>query len=173
MARPTQVLLILLLRLSLFIRYYFNSPGSGGELRSILCMPKPISVLIADDNKHIRESLQVLLQPLDHMKIVGVAKNGEEAIAMAGDLEPDIILMDINMTPVNGFEATRKILKQFPSIKIIGLSLHSEASYCRNMLRLGARGYITKSSPYTEIITAINEVAAGGKYIDKRVPGIN
>ena len=155
------------------ILYYFNSPGSGGDLRrSLFCMPKPITVLIADDNHHIRESLHVLLAPQDHMKLVGEAKNGEEAIALATEVCPDVILMDINMSPVNGFEATRKILKQHPGIKIIGLSLHVEASYCRNMLRLGARGYVTKSSPYTEIITAINEVAAGGKYIDKKIVGI-
>jgi DNA-binding NarL/FixJ family response regulator len=153
--------------------YYFNTPGSGGELRrSIECMPKPISVLIADDNHHIRESLHVLLGPLENMVLVGDASNGEEAIAMAAELNPDIILMDINMSPVNGFEATRKILKQNPDVKIIGLSLHVEASYCRNMLRLGARGYVTKSSPYHEIISAINEVFAGGKYIDKKISGI-
>jgi len=153
--------------------YYLNSPGSGGELRrSVLCMPKPISVLIADDNHHIRESLHVLLGPLENITLVGEACNGEEAIVLAAELNPDIILMDINMSPVNGFEATRKILKQNPAIKIIGLSLHVEAPYCRNMLRLGARGYVTKSSPYTEIITAINEVAAGKKYIDKKISGV-
>lgn len=101
-----------------------------------------------------------------------MATNGEEAIAMAGELKPDIILMDINMSPVNGFEATRKIIKLHPAIKIIGLSLHTEAAYCRNMLRLGAKGYVTKSSPYNDIIDAINIVAAGGKYIDKKITGI-
>jgi two-component system invasion response regulator UvrY len=136
-------------------------------------MPKPITVLIADDNFHIRESLQILLEPLEHIDLVGQASNGEEAITLAARLQPDIILMDINMAPVNGFEATRKIIKQNPSVKIIGLSLHKEVSYCRNMLRLGARGYVTKSSPYRDIITAIVEVAAGGKYIDKNVPGIS
>lgn len=135
-------------------------------------MPKPITILIADDNFHIRESLQVLLEPQENMTLVGEAKNGEEAIALAAQLSPDIVLIDINMSPVNGFEATRKILKHNPSIRIIGLSLHREISYCRNMLRLGAKGYVTKSSPYHDIITAIEEVAAGGKYIDKNIPGI-
>ncbi|MEO6613800.1 MAG: response regulator transcription factor [Chitinophagaceae bacterium] len=135
-------------------------------------MPKPITVLIADDNHHIRESLHVLLGSLENMTLLADACNGEQAIAMAAELNPDIILMDINMSPVNGFEATRKILKQQPGTRIIGLSLHVEASYCRNMLRLGARGYVTKSSPYTEIITAINEVFAGATYIDKKITGI-
>ncbi|HEV7780560.1 MAG TPA: response regulator transcription factor [Chitinophagaceae bacterium] len=136
-------------------------------------MLKPITVLVADDNFHIRESLRLLLESHDYIQLVGEAKNGEEAIALAAELQPDIILIDINMSPVNGFEATRKIVKQNPSSKIIALSLHNEVSYCRNMLRLGAKGYVTKSSPYNEIIIAITEVAAGGKYIDKNIPGIN
>lgn len=147
---------------------FFTTPGSGGELRSsILDMTKQITVLIAEDNRHMRESLQVLLSPLENIKLIGEAINGEEAIVLATKLNPDIILMDINMHPVNGFEATRKILKDHPAIKIIGLSLHKESSYCKNLLRMGAKGYVTKSSPYEEIILAIQEVAAGGKYIDK------
>lgn len=134
-------------------------------------MHKPITVLIADDNFHMRESLQVLLGQQENMRVVGEACNGDEAIAFATELEPDIILMDINMAPVNGFEATRKILKNNPEVKIIGLSMHTQISYCRNMMRLGARGYVTKSAPYQEIVTAINEVAAGGKYIDKNLDG--
>ncbi len=135
-------------------------------------MPNPITILIADDNFHIRKSLQILLEPFENMRLVGEAKNGEEAIALAAELSPDIILIDINMSPVNGFEATRKIIKQNPFVRIIALSLNNEVSYCRNMLRLGARGYVTKSSPCNEIITAITEVAAGGKYIDKNILGI-
>ncbi len=134
-------------------------------------MQQPITVLIADDNPLMRESLRIILAAQHYLHLVAEAANGEEAIELAENHQPDIILMDINMSPVNGFEATRKILKKFPSMKIIGLSLHTEVSYCRNMLRLGARGYVTKSSPYEEIIFAIREVAAGKKYIDKRLDG--
>jgi CheY-like chemotaxis protein len=135
-------------------------------------MEKPINVLIADDNNFFRETLRILLAGADNIVLAGEAKNGEEAIALAASLCPCIILMDINMTPVNGFEATRKILKQNPANRVIGLSMHSEASYCKNLLRLGAKGYVTKSAPYTAIIDAILEVAAGGKYIDKAVQGL-
>lgn len=130
-------------------------------------MEKQITVLIADDNSFIRESLRILLSPLKDITLIGEAKNGEETIIMAHEFCPAIIIMDINMSPVNGFEATRKILKQNPGIKIIGLSLHTEPSYCKNLLRLGAKGYLTKSAPHTEIIDAIKAVAAGGKYIDQ------
>ena len=120
----------------------------------------------------MRDTLKIILTPIKSLKLVGEAANGEEIIKLAAEINPDIILLDINMSPVNGFEATRKILRQNPAIKIIALSLHKELSYCRNMIRLGAKGYVTKSSPYREIIDAINEVAAGGKYIDKNIPGI-
>ena len=135
-------------------------------------MQELITVLIADDNVHMRETLRVMLNALENIELSGEASNGEEAIQMAADLKPNVMLVDINMSPVNGFEATRKILKQNPSIRIIALSLHKEISYCRNMLRLGAKGYVSKSSSYAEIVEAIKEVAAGNKYIDKSIIGL-
>jgi len=135
-------------------------------------MQELITVLIADDNAHTRETLRVMLNALENIELAGEACNGEEAIQMAAELKPHVMLMDINMSPVNGFEATRKILKQNSSIRIIALSLHKEVSYCRNMLRLGAKGYVSKSSSYAEIVEAIKEVAAGGKYIDKSIAGL-
>lgn len=150
-----------------------KTPFSGGELeREILYMQKETTVIIADDNRHMREILKVILSPLENIRLVGEATNGVEIIKLASEINPDIILLDINMAPVNGFDAARKILKQNPSIKIIALSLHRDASYCRNMLQLGAKGYVTKSSPYGDIIDAINQVAAGGKFIDKNITGM-
>ena len=134
-------------------------------------MEKQITVLIADDNDFFRETLRILLWEINTLRIAGEARNGEEAIILAAEFSPDIILMDIHMSPVNGFEATRKILKNNPAIKIIGLSMHKEPSYCKNLMRLGARGYVIKSSSHNEIIDAIREVAAGGKYIDKEILG--
>lgn len=131
-------------------------------------MKKQITVVIADNNELIREALNIVLSANEEIKVIGLAQNGEEAIALAGQLSPDVILMDINMSPVNGFEATRKILKQLPSIKIIGLSLHEERTYAINMMRMGAKGYLTKTNRPHEIIEAILKVAAGGKYIDKK-----
>lgn len=128
-------------------------------------MSKEITILIADDNGFIRETLRFLISRVKHFKLVGEATNGLEAISMAEKLFPDIILLDINMAPVNGFEATRKIIRQSPSSKIIGLSVHTELSYARNILQLGAKGYITKTSPHKEIIHAIQQVSAGNEYI--------
>ena len=130
-------------------------------------MEKLITVLVVDDNRFVREGLRMLLSDIDNFKLAGEAKNGEEAITLSAELIPGIILMDINMSPVNGFEATRKILKHNAAMNIIGLSLHKDFSYCKKLLLLGARGYLIKSTSYSEIIIAINEVAAGRKYIDK------
>ena len=134
-------------------------------------MKKQITVLIADDNKLMREILSKLISGTENLLLAGEASNGEEAIKLAGEISPDIILMDINMSPVNGFEATRKILLQNPDIKIIGLSLHNKPSYKKNILQLGAKGYIAKSNSHLKIIEAIKEVAAGKKYIDEDTKG--
>lgn len=138
----------------------FNSQSSYADL-----MEKAITILIADDNKYIRETIRFLLSRIDNFKLVGEAENGEQAIALAIELSPDIILIDINMAPINGFEATRKILKQCPLTKIIGLSVHKQPSYAKNILQLGAKGYITKSSPHKEIVSAILQVSEGKEYI--------
>lgn len=128
-------------------------------------MSKAITILIADDNDFMRETLRFLISRMQAFELIGEAKSGQEAIGMAIQFSPDIILMDINMTPVNGFEATRKILKQNPAARIIGLSVHKQPSYARNILQLGARGYITKSSTHKEIIHAIEQVHAGKEYV--------
>ena len=131
-----------------------------------------ITVLIVDDNKLMREALStILLSGIVNIQIVGNVSNGEEAIDLANKLQPDLIFMDINMSPVNGFEATRKILKQNSSIKIIGFSLHNEKSYAVNMMKLGAKGYLTKGASPEEIIEAVKKITKGGKYIDARFKG--
>jgi two-component system, NarL family, invasion response regulator UvrY len=134
-------------------------------------MRNQLTILIAEDNKLMRETLRVIIGGMEDVLVAGEASNGEEAIALAKEHSPDIILMDINMSPVNGFEATRKILKEMPSVKIICLSMHNKASYAKNILQLGACGYVSKSSPHSEIITAIQKVSAGEKYIDKGLTG--
>jgi DNA-binding NarL/FixJ family response regulator len=135
-------------------------------------MSKVITILIADDNSFMRESLRFLIARVENFKFLGEAVSGFEAINLAKELSPDIILIDINMAPVNGFEATRKILKQNPTAKIIGLSVHKQPSYAKNIIQLGAKGYLTKSSPHKEIILAINLVAEGKEYICEELNGL-
>jgi two-component system, NarL family, invasion response regulator UvrY len=135
-------------------------------------MVKAITILIADDNIDMRETLRFLLSRVENFRLVGEASSGLEAISLEKQFSPDIVLIDINMSPINGFEATRKIIKQNPSAKIIGLSVHKQPSYAKNILSLGAKGYLTKSSSQKEIIHAINTVAEGKEYICKELESL-
>jgi two-component system, NarL family, invasion response regulator UvrY len=124
-----------------------------------------IRIIIADDHQLIRQAWKLLLENDGRFVVVGECADGQEAIVMAGTEQPDIILMDINMEPVNGFEATRKISGLYPGIRIIGISVNDQPSYARNMMRLGAKGFVTKDSTKDEMAEAIVTVHAGDNYI--------
>ncbi|MFI5185201.1 MAG: response regulator transcription factor [Chitinophagales bacterium] len=128
-----------------------------------------IRIIIVDDHQLIRETWKTLLEEDKRLVIIAECTNGAEAIKAAGKYNADIILMDINMHPVNGFEATKKILKQSPSAKIIGISVNNQPSYARNILQLGARGFVTKDSTKEEMIHAIITVHNGGRFISEDV----
>lgn len=124
-----------------------------------------ISILIADDHKLIRETWSFILNNDTRFIVVAECGDSEQAVDMARTKKPQIVLMDINMTPISGFEATEKIRKVSPGSKVIGVSMHSQPAYAKKMLQIGARGYVTKNSSKEEMITAILEVHAGNKYI--------
>lgn len=132
-------------------------------------MEDKIRLVIVDDHAIMRETWKMILQRHPRITIINECASGEEAIQCASADNPDIMLMDINMTPVNGFEATRKICRANPGIRIIGLSINNQPSYARNMIQLGAKGYVTKNSPSEEMFTAIFTVFDGGVYICKEV----
>lgn len=131
-----------------------------------------ISILLVDDHKLIRESWSFILNSDARFQVIGETSNGEEAVEMAKEKKPKIVLMDINMTPVNGFEATKLIRKFSPGSKIIGISMHSMPAYARKMLQMGAMGYVTKNSSKDELLNAIIEVNSGRKYICEEVKNI-
>lgn len=132
-------------------------------------MEERIRLVIVDDHKMMRETWKMILQRHPRIDVIGECASGEEAILCAHQETPDIILMDINMSPVNGFEATRKITQANPTIKIIGLSINNLPTYARNLMQLGAKGYVTKNSPSEELLKAILTVCDGGTYICKEV----
>jgi DNA-binding NarL/FixJ family response regulator len=131
-----------------------------------------ITILLVDDHRLIRDSWSHILNKEPRLQVVGAASNGNEAIEMAKSTKPRIILMDINMTPVNGFDATKAIRKQFPGSRIIGVSMHAIPVYAKKMFQAGAMGYVTKNSSREELITSIIEVDAGRKYICDEVKTI-
>ena len=128
-----------------------------------------IKLIIVDDHFHVREAWSWVLNQVPRLNVIAQCANGQEAIEAARTLQPDVILMDIHMTPVNGIEATRIIRGFAPDMKIIGVSVQAERSYVNEMLRNGANGYVTKNSPSTEMVTAIDEVLAGNIYICEEV----
>lgn len=132
-------------------------------------MDQPIRLVIVDDHTLMRETWKMVLQRDPQIRVIAECASGEEAIRCAGSDKPDIMLMDINMSPVNGFEATRKIVKAHPCIKIIGLSINNQPAYAKNMLQLGAKGYVTKNSPSEELLEAIKMVNKGGVYICREI----
>jgi DNA-binding NarL/FixJ family response regulator len=133
---------------------------------------KKISILLVDDHKLIRDSWSFILNSDPRFTVIGETKNGEEAVEIAKTLRPDIVLMDVNMSPVSGFDATEQVIKYSPGSKVIAVSMHSMPAYAKRMMQLGAMGYVTKNSSKDEMIKAIIEVSNGKKYICEEVKNI-
>jgi len=131
-----------------------------------------ISILLVDDHKLIRDSWSFILNSDPRFIVIGETGSGQEAIKIAVKKNPSVILMDVNMSPVSGFDLTKDIMELSPASRIIGVSMHTMPVYARRMLKLGAMGYVTKNSSKDEMITAIEEVSKGKKYICKEVKDI-
>jgi DNA-binding NarL/FixJ family response regulator len=132
----------------------------------------PVRIIIADDHRLFREGLVNLLSDSKDIEIIAEADNGKDAIEKAKALNPDIIVMDIGMPILNGVEATGRLLKEFPEIKVIALSMHSEKQFIKGMLEAGAAGYLFKNCAYDELIEAIHTVNAGKKYLSDKITEI-
>ena len=128
-----------------------------------------VNVVIADDHRLVREAWALLLKRDKRISITGIVDNGRAAIDLCRRNSPDIILMDINMEPTNGVDATKEIRAFNDSVKIIGISVHSDLSYVNTLLQAGANGYVTKNSSGTEMLQAIFEVMDGKQYICKEI----
>jgi len=132
-------------------------------------IPQNIRIMIADDHETIRQTWKILLEQDSRFQVVAECANSEEMMEQLKIDFPDIILLDINLNPSNGFETTRMILQQWPDARIIGLSLNDQAVYAKNLLLLGAKGFVTKDSSRTEMSEAIIEAMNGREYICKDV----
>ena len=130
-----------------------------------------IKILLADDHKITRDGLKALLENQDHLRVVGEAENGRQAVRLALDLEPDVIVMDINMPELNGIEATRQILAELPATKIIALSMYSDKRYVVGMLKAGVSGYLLKNCAFDELVAAISVVMKNQNYMSQKIAG--
>ncbi len=126
---------------------------------------KKITILITDDHTLVRETWSFILNSDERFKVIAECGSGEEAVKLAKELHPQIVIMDINLPGMNGIEATELIKKHAPHTKILGVSLHTQPAYARKMMQRGAMGYVTKNSSREEMFKAILEVHEGRKYI--------
>jgi DNA-binding NarL/FixJ family response regulator len=129
----------------------------------------PVRVLIADDQALIREGLELLLARFDNLEVVGTAADGESAVAMAVQLQPDVILMDLVMPGMDGVDATRQILALLPRAQVVILSAYADDESVFAAINAGASGYLTKDSGADQIRKAIETVQAGGALLDPLV----
>ena len=128
-----------------------------------------VKILIVDDHELVRAGLKGILAGSTEYQIVGEAETGEQALLLSKQLQPDLILMDINMPGIGGLEATRKLKQANADIKIIVLTMHKDGPFPSNLIKAGAKGYITKDCGVEETLTAIEAVMKGNTYISNEV----
>ena len=131
-----------------------------------------IRILLVDDHKITRQGLRSLLEKKPDMKVVGEAQDGHTAVRFTGELLPDVVIMDITMPDLNGVEAARQIVNKLNGVKVIALSMHSDASFVSEMLKNGASGYLLKDCAFEELDRAIRAVVAGKTYLSPAISGV-
>lgn len=130
---------------------------------------KKITVLLADDHTILREGFRRLLELENDLEVVGEAPDGRQAVALAKQLRPAVVVMDIAMPRLNGLEATRQMLRDVPAAKVIILSAHSDDAYVRNATESGAAGFLLKQTSATDVCRAIREVSQGRTFFSPSV----
>ena len=133
---------------------------------------RQIRVLLADDHAMIRQGLRLLIENQPDVELVFEAKDGCEAVKHVRELLPEVVIMDLSMPNLNGIEATRQIVNEFPHIKVIALSIHSNNRFVADMLGAGAAGYVLKECLFEELVQAIRIVKEGKSYLSPQITGI-
>ena len=128
-----------------------------------------IKLLIADDHKLIRDGLTALIARCPDIDVVGEAGEGRTALQLVRELNPDIVIMDVSMPELNGYEATRQIVNEFPNVKVLALSMYSDRRFVIEMLKAGASGYMLKDCAFEELIKAIKAVVSGRTYLNPSI----
>ena len=128
-----------------------------------------IRIIVADHHRIVRNGLQKLLNDEPDIKVIAEAENGRKTIQLARELSPDVIVMDITMPDLNGIEATRQILAEFPKVKIVALSMHHHEQFISGMLMAGASGYLLKDCSVEELVAAIRAATKREVYLN---PGV-
>jgi two-component system, NarL family, response regulator NreC len=132
--------------------------------------PKKSRILLADDHSVVRHGFRLILDNQEDMEVVGEASNGRDAVAVAEQLQPDVVVMDVTMPELNGIEATRRIAELSPRTRVLALSMHKDSVYVREILRAGAKGYLLKDAAGKDLLDAVRAVARGDGYLS---PGVS
>lgn len=122
-------------------------------------------ILVADDHTIVRQGLRAILEGEPDIEVVGEAADGREAVRKASTLAPDVVIMDVSMPKMNGLEATARIVKNNPTIRVVALTMHSSEEYVYSLLKAGAKGYLLKESVSSDLVEAIHAVEVGGTYL--------
>jgi len=131
-----------------------------------------IRILIADDHAVVAEGLKHLVEAQSDLEVVATVGDGREAVRVAKETEPDVVLMDLSMPELNGADAARAIIDQRPECRVIVLSMYAEREYVRRALKAGATGYVVKRSAAKELVEAIRAVHSGQRYLSPRVADV-
>jgi DNA-binding NarL/FixJ family response regulator len=128
-----------------------------------------LRILLVDDHTILREGLRSLLEKVPSMTVVGEAGDGAEAIRLAGELLPDVVIMDLTMPIMNGIDATRILASRYPAIRILALSMESDRFFVVEVLKAGAAGYLLKDTAFAELADAVQTVARGETYLPRKI----
>jgi two-component system response regulator NreC len=131
-----------------------------------------IRIILADDHAIVRHGLNKLIQQQEDMEVIAQAADGHSTVELTRELSPDMVIMDIGMPDLNGIDATSQIIREFPQVKVIGLSMHSGKKFVIEMLKAGASGYLLKDCALEELTTAIKAVASGKTYLSPSITDV-
>ncbi len=128
-------------------------------------------IVLVDDHGIVRQGLRSLIEGEPDLEVVGEAEDGRKAMELAKEKLPDMMIMDITMPNLNGVDATRQITREIPSVKVLGLSIHSDVAFVADILKAGAKAYVLKENSFEDLVEAIRTVSAGEMYLSPGVAG--
>ena len=130
-----------------------------------------LRILLVDDHRLMREGLRKILEETPGIEVVGEAEDGNSALSAVAQFRPDVVVMDVGMSGMNGIDATQRLRKEHPEVKVVALSTHADKRYVRNMMRAGSSAYVLKESASEDLLRAVHAAMNGEHYLSPRITG--